>query len=220
MIQLKPIAKAVNELYISSNNNISIINTALKKKLINAEEYHTITGVYYVEPVPTLDELKSQRIKESNEALQEWYKTHKMTSSARGGTPAEYSVSADKQAYFSSELGTNVILSQYQPILDALNLKCIFSWNASGEPCEPWDDTEKIQLAAEMYIFVKRRVSEQQYWESIIMKCNSKEEVDNVGPWDYDNCTHGAIDEYGNYKNMGAETNPEDDEVLENPDNP
>lgn len=219
MIQLKPIAKAVNELYISSNN-IAIVNTALKKHMIDEEEYHTITGIYYVEPEPTLDEMKALKIKESNDALQEWYRTHKMVSSARGGVPAEYSVSSDKQMYFSSELGTNVILSQYQPILDALNLKCIFSWNASGEPCEPWTDTEKIQLAAEMYIFVKRRVSEQQYWESMIMKCNSKEEVDNVGPWDYDNCSHGAIDEFGNYKNMNTQPNTDEGEVLENPDNP
>jgi len=130
------------------------------------------TGIDYNEA--TLAEFKNYRITQSKNALSEFLDTHPLLSTAHNNTAAYYSVTKEKQ-----DLMTQQYLS-YQ-IAKAVDPEhAVLTYNATGEVCEPWLETEFLQLIMEVKAYVYPLVSYQQTVEKMIMECTTKDEVSEI----------------------------------------
>lgn len=118
----------------------------------------------------SLDVVKYNKIIESKKLLDMYYSTHPLVSTVHNPDGEKYAVTAEKQTHLmamitlhdqSQELGV-----AFQP-----------TWNATGEPCEPWTALELKQLALEIAQFVYPAVSKQQTYEKQIVNMTTVEDV-------------------------------------------
>ena len=100
--------------------------------------------------------VKSLMIQRSKYNLQEYLKTHKVASDAKGGVTKYYSATLEKQSLLANQM----VLAQLigNPI----------RWNATGEECEEWTVDEMKQLVKDIQAFVTPLISKQQKMEKEI----------------------------------------------------
>ena len=155
--------------YTTMNISLAITDLAdqvanISKKLNTNIDYNLIS----------LPEYKKYRINQSKEALAGYLEEHPLLSSAHNNVAAYYSVTKEKQ-----DLMTQQYLS-YQ-IAKAVDPEhAVLTYNATGEVCEVWQETEFLQLIMEVKAYVYPLVSYQQTVEKVIMDCNTKDEVSDI----------------------------------------
>ncbi len=120
-----------------------------------------------------LAQLQKLRIAESKQKLATYLADNPMPSNVHGGKEQLYNVTADKQALLTSELlmaqGAATMSLPYQP-----------TWNAVGQPCEPWSLEELSQLAMQIAAYVKPLVAHQQHLEVEILACKTVAQLNAI----------------------------------------
>lgn len=121
----------------------------------------------------SIETVRSNKILESKKLLEQFYAQTYLVSAVHKAAGEQYSVTSEKQNYLldmialcdqAEELGT-----EFQP-----------TWNATGEPCEPWTKLELKQLALQIAQFVYPVVSQQQSYEKSINNMKSVEEIQSL----------------------------------------
>lgn len=141
-------------------------------------------GSAYVEPepvpepelepyVPTLEEVKANKIAISKALLARYLEQNPLESVCHGGKLAFYSVTEEKQ---------NLMMSQYMTyqIEKQINPNAVLTWNEKGKSCEAWTEEEFLQLIMEVKAYVYPLVSAQQTLEEQINGCATIEEVKSI----------------------------------------
>lgn len=122
----------------------------------------------------SLEDYKKYKTELSKQYLAEYLEAHPLMSSAHNNTAAYYSITKEKQ-----DLMTQQYLS-YQ-IAKAVDPEhAVLTYNATGEICEVWEESEFLQLIIEVKAHVYPLVSYQQTIEKMIMECTTKDEVSNI----------------------------------------
>lgn len=119
----------------------------------------------------TLDEFKKFQINLSKKKLEEYLTNNSITSTCHGGVEKQYSITFEKTTLLTQMIKITEVAIQtdtpYQP-----------SWNATGEACTyDWTINELYQLAFEIEIVVRPKISTQQHMEEAIKACVTKEEI-------------------------------------------
>lgn len=121
----------------------------------------------------SIETVRSNKILESKKLLEQFYSQTYLVSAVHKAAGEQYSVTSEKQNYLltmialcdqAEELGT-----EFQP-----------TWNATGEPREPWTKLELKQLALQIAQFVYPVVSQQQSYEKSINNMKSVEEIQSL----------------------------------------
>ena len=143
----------------SENDSISEENTEPEtKKVMSIEEMRIAVAKLsgnVDEDSMTLDELKDYRIQLSKEKLSEYLAKNPLISSCHNGREAAYTATLEKQSLFATKYMAHVS-KQSAGIPD------VMTWNAAGETCEVWTDSECIQFIVEMDAYVTPLVAKQQ----------------------------------------------------------
>lgn len=100
--------------------------------------------------------VKSLMIQRSKYNLQEYLRTHKVASDAKGGITKYYSATLEKQSLLANQMVLAQLIGNH------------IRWNASGEECEEWSVDEMKQLAKDIQAFVTPLISKQQKMEKEI----------------------------------------------------
>lgn len=121
----------------------------------------------------SLEAVRSNKIAESKQLLEQYYQEHPLFSTIHNENGEFYAVTSDKQSYLMSMLAlvdqAKVLGVEFQP-----------TWNATGEQCEPWTETELRTLALEIAQFVYPAVSKQQAYEKQIKSLEIVEEIQSM----------------------------------------
>ena len=121
----------------------------------------------------SIETVRSNKILESKKLLEQFYAQTYLVSTVHKAAGEQYSVTSEKQNHLfdmialcdqAEELGT-----EFQP-----------TWNAAGEPCEPWTKLELKQLSLQIAQFVYPVVSQQQSYEKSINNMKSVEEIQSL----------------------------------------
>lgn len=121
----------------------------------------------------SLDAVRANKIIESKEKLEQYYKDHPLFSTVHKPEGEYYSVTSDKQNYLSLMIA---LCRQ----AEELGVQFTPTWNSTGESCEPWTKTELNQLSLEIAGFVYPAVSKQQEYEKIIKGLTSVQEIQEL----------------------------------------
>lgn len=124
------------------------------------------------EPVD-LEKLKEDKILLSKYNLAKFLEENPLKSSCHGNVEEYYSVTSEKQALLTSTFVS------YQ-CLKGTPLESPLTWNATGKTCEVWTEEEMVQLIGEIKQYVYPLVTLQQYLETLIMECTTKEEIEYI----------------------------------------
>lgn len=160
----------IRGLYTRTANEAAVLN-AYYGKIITADEYELILGKTV--PEKTLDGAKSHKINITKNALATYLEENPLVSSCHNGTPATYTITEDKQNMFSRKFSTHMAKKQ-------AGMESTMTWNAAGQPCEPWTDEEALQFMAEADAYITPLVSYQQHLEVEINACTTVEEVEAI----------------------------------------
>lgn len=143
------------------------------------ESNKVFTAVF--EYVPTEEELmttfnikKEEKINESKTLLADYLERHPLVSNCHGNKEATYTVTTEKQTLMASNYLTYTIAKESgvkNPVL---------TWNATGEECEVWTETEYVTLVLQIAEYVKPLVSLQQSYEVQIKACKTQEDLDSI----------------------------------------
>ena len=115
----------------------------------------------------SLEEAKEEAITETKELLAELLE---MPMPFNG---KQYTVSMEKQNLLSAQLGLWALNSQAGVPME-------LTWNATGEPCEPWEPENLLGLANAVALYVEPFVQKQRDAEVEIKKSKSKDKVNTV----------------------------------------
>jgi hypothetical protein len=85
----------------------------------------------------------------------------------------KYSITLEKQNLLSAQLGMYMINAQ-------AGIEIPLTWNASGEPCEPWTVENLCALANDISAIVSPLVSKQQYAEVKLNEAETNEEIEEI----------------------------------------
>jgi len=110
---------------------------------------------------------------ESEDLLADFLAQNPLKSYAKGGKPALYNVTFGKQGILTGKI----------LIATAATSKGIpypLTWNATGQPCEPWDLSELEHLSFEIAIYVTPFVTHQQNLEIMFKSCKTLEELAGI----------------------------------------
>ncbi len=121
----------------------------------------------------SIDTVRSNKIIESKQLLEQYYLDNPLFSTVHKTEGEYYSVTSDKQSYLLSMIS---LCDQSEE----LGVEFTPTWNATGEPCEPWTKTELKKLALQIADFVYPAVSKQQYYEKVIKTLDTVEEIQNL----------------------------------------
>lgn len=105
-----------------------------------------------------------------------------------------YTVTQDKQTQLIGTLNMYKEVQATNAEREAAGLEPIafqLTWNATGQPCEVWDYETLSQLLMNIYAYVKRLVTEQQFIEVAINDCTDRPALDAI-VIDYDNCPYST----------------------------
>lgn len=130
--------------------------------------------------VPTEEELKAAfeqskvlKVGESKMLLESFLEANPLKSTCHNGVEGIYTITSEKQTLMSNNYLTYMIAKQ-------TGIETELTWNESGKECEPWTETEFLQLVMEVQAYVKPLVSLQQKYEVAIMACETQEELDAI----------------------------------------
>lgn len=118
----------------------------------------------------SLDAVRTNKITESKELLEQYYATHPLFSTVHNEEGEFYSVTSDKQNYLMSMVA---LVDQSKE----LGVEFTPTWNATGEQCEAWTELELKQLALQIAQFVYPAVSKQQAYEKQIKEMESVDDI-------------------------------------------
>lgn len=145
----------------------------------NIESDSNPLSLYYIVPTPEmsedmLKEMKEEKISQSKIALAEYLEANPILLNVHGGRPAYYSVTADKQTLMTMQYSTYQVQKAIAPETARL------TWNAAGEECEEWTETEFLQLILAVKQYVYPLVSHQQTLESTIRACKTEADLETI----------------------------------------
>lgn len=121
----------------------------------------------------SLDTVRSNKIIESKRLLEKYYEEHPLFSTVHKEEGEFYAVTSEKQNYLLS------MIALCEQSAD-LGVEFEPTWNATGEPCEPWTLTELKQLALQIAQCVYPAVSKQQSYEKQINSLENTEEIQSM----------------------------------------
>lgn len=121
----------------------------------------------------SIDTVRANKISESKSLLEQYYMNNPLFSTVHKATGEYYAVTSDKQNYLLSMIA---LCDQSEE----LGVEFTPTWNATGEPCEPWTKSELKQLALQIAAFVYPAVSKQQYFEKIIKELDTVEAIQTL----------------------------------------
>lgn len=121
----------------------------------------------------SLDTVKSNKITESKVLLEKYYKDNPLFSKVHKESGEYYAVTSDKQSYLLSMIA---LCDQSKE----LGIEFTPTWNATGEQCEPWTETELKTLALQIAQCVYPAVSKQQSYEKQIEQMTDVEQIQNL----------------------------------------
>lgn len=158
---------------------------------LDLKAYYDLTKDNFTIPPETLDGWKIYQIKYSKDLLAEYLVSNPLVSNVHGGEYKKYSVTQEKQSQLTSiTLMANSVALKNEAIKndpnltdeekEALYIKYDITWNATGEPCEPWTLEELMSLGYQINEYVKPLVTEQQYVEVAIKNQTTIEGVKEV----------------------------------------
>ena len=129
----------------------------------------------------SIETVRSNKILESKKLLEQFYAQTYLVSTIHKATGEQYSVTSEKQYSVTSEK-QNYLMAMITLCDQAEELGIEFqpTWNATGEPCEPWTKLELKQLALQIAQFVYPAVSQQQSYEKSINNMESVEEIQSL----------------------------------------
>lgn len=121
----------------------------------------------------TLSTVKANKIAESKKLLEKYYEDNPLFSTVHKESGEYYAVTSEKQNYLLSMI---TLVEQSK----ALGYNFKPTWNATGEACEEWTETELKQLSLQMAQFVYPAVSQQQTYEKQIQGMDNVEDIQNL----------------------------------------
>lgn len=116
----------------------------------------------------SLETVRINKIEESKQLLEQYYQQHPLFSTVHDSNGKFYSITSDKQ----NSLMNMIMLIDQSKIL---NVSFQPIWNATGEPCEPWTETELRTLALEIAKFIQPAINKQQEYEKQIQSLEVEE---------------------------------------------
>lgn len=141
-------------------------------ELVISDDGGKIIDVVATEPIVTeeqINEYKNKRIIESKTKLAEWLTTHPMLFT----DGKYYSVTEEKQSLLNGNLASYERAVQVGIVYD-------LKWNATGQPCKPWDYNDLLLLSLNIAAYVAPKVAIQQSIEIAIKECDNIEEIENI----------------------------------------
>ena len=121
-----------------------------------------------------LSVLKSKKIAESKEILEQYLASHPLFSTAKYPKGRYYTVTGKKQRQLTSKMAMYNIYTQQNKQYDLLK------WNDTGNICEPWTIEELTQLSMEIDAYITPLVSKQQSYEVAIKEAQTEDELNNI----------------------------------------
>lgn len=115
----------------------------------------------------------NNKILQSKNNLAVYLEEHPLLSCAKYPEGRYYNVTLEKQNLLLANIST------YQMSLQA-GIPCPLTWNDTGKECEVWSFEQLLQLSIEIRNYVLPLTSLQQYMESELTKCKTKEELNNI----------------------------------------
>lgn len=123
-----------------------------------------------------------EKVSESKSELSSWLSSNPMLFT----DGKKYSVTMDKQSQLMGVLQSYTIVTSQG---GTFNL----TWNATGEECTHWEYDDLLKLSVAIYSYVKKRVTEQQYIETMIKSATSEDVFDSI-IIDYTNCPYTSAE--------------------------
>ena len=121
----------------------------------------------------SLEAVRANKIAESKQLLEKYYEEHPLFSTVHNPEGDFYAVTSDKQNYLMSMI---TLVDQSK----AMGIPFTPRWNATGEECEDWTETELKQLSLQIAQFVYPAVSKQQAYEKQIKSLEIVEEIQSI----------------------------------------
>lgn len=118
--------------------------------------------------------LKSKKIAESKEILEQYLSSHPLFSTAKYPEGRYYTVTSEKQRQLTSKMAMYNIYSQQEKEYPLLK------WNDTGNVCEPWTIEELTQLSMEIDAYITPLVSKQQSYEVAVKNASTEDEIHNI----------------------------------------
>ena len=140
--------------FVLSDDGSRILDVTESKPIITEEQ---------------VNECKNKRVVESKVKLAEWLAIHPILFT----DGKYYSVTEEKQALLNGNLASYERATQ---VGIAYDLK----WNATGQPCEPWEYNDLLTLSLNIAAYVAPKVAKQQTIEIEIKECGTIEEIENI----------------------------------------
>lgn len=151
-----------------------IVEIFKKYKNLTPEEKTDLLSHFSLAPYElSLDELKADKIKLSNELLAAYIEQHPLITDCHGNKIGVYTITEEKRNMFTSKYTAHIALQ-------TAGINDIMTWNETGQPCEPWTDEECIQFIAEWNAVSTPLVSYQQETELEIKAADTKKKLDAI----------------------------------------
>lgn len=125
-----------------------------------------------------LFEYKEYWINNGKEQLKKYIEDKPLISDCHGNKTATYTITEEKR---------NIFLGKwtYHQLLVSGGIEDVMTWNASGEICEPWTDSECLELIREWNDIINSLVIYQQSVEKQIQEAISIDAIKDIA-FDYD----------------------------------